>query len=102
MSAVNFSTTKKGDVWNAQIIITILEDGLKFTSPVDGYETEIKGMKVEELKDFHNSKFFDEVLNMVSEMGGGRWICYDGGNTEYELIDKEHDGTYYFEVTERQ
>lgn len=94
---MNYTTNERKQVTSMEIQVTELENGLRFTSPVDGCEVEIEGIKLNEL-DGNWHDYQSKILEMVANMGDGRWVFYDGGTTNYELI--ERNKTYYFKVTE--
>ena len=94
---MNYTINERNKVTSADIEVTQIENGLRFTSPVDGCEVQIEGIRLSEL-DGNWHDYLGKVLEMVAEMGGGRWVFYDGGTTSYELI--ERNGTYFFRVTE--
>ena len=97
----NYERNKHGVIW-ANIEITEIEGGLRFTSPVDSYASDISGITLKEFESnawFQGEYWFD-ILDVISEMGGGEWYVVDGGNTEYEYFQSE--GKHYLYVEERE
>lgn len=96
----NYERNEHGIVW-VDIEITEIEGGLRFTSPVDGDTYDVDKLTLNEFKGtawFHGKYWYD-ILEAVSNSGGGEWAVIDGGNTEYEYF--ENEGKHYLYVRER-
>jgi hypothetical protein len=91
------------EVW---IQLDEVEGGLSFTSPVDGTVTIVKGISLETFRHenrwWWDDKYVSDILDAISDMGGGEWAMYDGGRTEYEYGEDEGDGIKYLIVSEHE
>jgi hypothetical protein len=95
-----YERNEHGVTW-ANIEITEVEGGLRFTSPVDGDTYDVDGLT---LKEFESNAWFQgeywyDILEAISNSGGGEWYVIDGGNTEYDYFQSE--GKHYLYVKER-
>ena len=87
-----------GGVYWAKVKLDQQEDGVLFTSPVDGATHLVEGITIETFKgEWRIGNFLSEILDAVSEMGGGRWVM--GDFTTYDYY-KEGDNDY-LEITEK-
>ena len=96
----HYERNEHGVTW-ANIEITEIEGGLRFTSPVDGDTYDVDGLT---LKEFESNAWFQgeywyDILEAISNSGGGEWYVYDGGTTQYEYFQSE--GKHYLFVEER-
>lgn len=96
-----YERNEHGVIW-VNIEITEVEGGLRFTSPVDGDTYDVDGLT---LKEFESNAWFQgeywyDILEAISNSGGGEWYVVDGGNTEYEYFQSE--GKHYLFVEERE
>ena len=96
-----YERNEHGVIW-VNIEITEVEGGLRFTSPVDNDTYDVDGLT---LKEFESNAWFQgqywyDILEAISNSGGGEWYVIDGGNTEYEYFQSE--GKHYLYVEERE
>ena len=97
----HYERNEHGVTW-ANIEITEVEGGLRFTSPVDGDTYDVDGLT---LKEFESNAWFQgeywyDILEAIANSGGCEWYVVDGGNTEYEYFQSE--GKHYLFVEERE
>lgn len=96
-----YERNEHGVIW-VNIEITEVEGGLRFTSPVDGDTYDVDGLT---LKEFESNAWFQgeywyDILEAISNSGGGEWYVVDGGTTQYEYFQSE--GKHYLFVEERE
>ena len=97
-----YERNKHGVIW-ANIEITEIEGGLRFTSPVDGDTYDIDKLTLKEFASdaWFQGEYWYEILEAISNSGGGEWyLSPDGGNTEYEYFQSE--GKHYLYVEEKE
>jgi hypothetical protein len=97
----HYERNEHGVTW-ANIEITEIEGGLRFTSPVDGDTYDVDGLTLKEFESnaWFQGKYWYDILEAISNSGGGEWYVVDGGNTEYEYFQSE--GKHYLFVEERE
>ena len=95
-----FGRNCDGVIW-ADIELREMLGGLRFISPVDGDTFDVAGLTLNEfrIKEWFHGEFYDEILEGVANSGGGDWVFYDGGVTEYDYF--ENEGKSYLHVKER-
>lgn len=95
-----YERNEHGVIW-ADIEITEIEGGLRFTSPIDGDTYDIDKLTLKEFESnawFQGEYWFD-ILDAISNSGGGEWyLLPEGGRTEYEYY--ENEGKHYLYVKE--
>jgi hypothetical protein len=96
----HYGRNKHGVTW-ADIEITEVEGGLRFTSPVDGDTYDIDGLTLKEFESnaWFQGKYWYDILEAISNSGGGEWYVVDGGTTTYDYFQRE--GKHYLYVKER-
>lgn len=96
-----YERNEHGVIW-VNIEITEVEGGLRFTSPVDGDTYDVDGLTLKEFESnaWFQGKYWYDILEAISNSGGGEWYVIDGGNTEYEYFQRE--GKHYLYVEERE
>ena len=86
-----------GAVYWARIRLEQREEGVLFTSPVDGATHLVEGITIKTMKGkWWEGDYYVEILDAISEMGGCRWVL--GNTTEYDYYEEEDN--YYLEVME--
>ena len=97
----HYERNEHGVIW-VNIEITEGEGGLRFTSPVDGDTYDVDGLTLKEFESnaWFQGKYWYDILEAISNSGGGEWYVVDGGNTEYEYFQSE--GKHYLYVRERE
>jgi hypothetical protein len=97
----HYGRNEHGVTW-ADIEITEVEGGLSFTSPVDGYVSKVAGLTLKEFESnaWFQGKYWYDILEAISNSGGGEWYVIDGGTTQYEYFQSE--GKHYLYVKERE
>jgi hypothetical protein len=95
-----YGRNKRGVEW-ADIEITEIKGGLRFTSPVDGDTYDVDGLTLKEFESnaWFQGKYWYDILEAISNSGGGEWAVIDGGTTDYEYFQSE--GKHYLFVQER-
>ena len=96
-----YERNEHGVIW-VNIEITEVEGGLRFTSPVDGDTYDVDGLTLKEFESnaWFQGKYWYDILEAISNSGGGEWYVIDGGNTEYEYFQRE--GKHYLYVEKRE
>ena len=96
----NYERNRHGVIW-ANIEITEVEGGLRFTSPVDGDTYDVKELTLKEFDcaAWYQGKYWYDILEAIANSGGGEWLVIDGGTTHYEYFQSE--GKHYLYVEER-
>jgi hypothetical protein len=96
----HYERNEHGVTW-ANIEITEVEGGLRFTSPVDGDTYDVDGLTLKEFESnaWFQGKYWYDILEAISNSGGCEWYVIDGGTTEYDYFQSE--GKHYLYVKER-
>lgn len=95
---MSYLTLPDGGVYSADIEVTPVEGGLKFTSPVDGHTVTVDNINVTTLcGKWFDSEHYSDIMDCIAEMGGCRWVV--GETTEYNFYSE--NGKHYLNVHER-
>jgi len=97
----HYERNEHGVIW-VDIEITEVEGGLRFTSPVDGETYDVKELTLKEFESnaWFQGKYWYDILEAISNSGGGEWYVIDGGTTTYDYFQRE--GKHYLFVEERE
>lgn len=85
---MDYELNEEGDLIRLDIKVKPTAEGIKFISPIDNSTYFIEGVTEQDLESMEMARDVDfawEILNMVSELGGGKWRDDPSGTfTSYE------------------